>query len=136
MQRFLEFMQNHPFLFGILAALIVAYFMVESRRSGRRIAPQALGQFVSQRQPVIIDLRDSKDFKEGHIAGSRNIPYAQLKSHLDELRGSERPVVLVCKMGQYAGAAGQMLENTETYRLEGGILSWQSSGLPLVKART
>lgn len=53
----------------------------------------------------MIDLRDSKDFREGHISGSRNIPYSQIASHADELKASDRPLVFICNLGQVAGSA-------------------------------
>ena len=135
MERFLEFMQHHPILFGILGVLAVAFFMLEGRRSGRKISPQALGGFVNREKAVIIDLRDAKDFREGHISGSRNIPLSSLKKHIDELREIKQPIVMVCKMGQTAGSAVQQVGGENLYRLEGGILGWQGQNLPLVKAK-
>lgn len=79
MERWLEFMQNHPFLFGILGVLIVLFFILENRRSGHKISPQSLGVLIQRENALLIDLRDAKDFKAGHISGSRNIPFSQLK---------------------------------------------------------
>ncbi|AXI01853.1 rhodanese-like domain-containing protein [Aquirhabdus parva] len=133
MERFIEFMQHHPILFGILGVLAVAFFILESKRSGRKISPQALGGFVNREKAVIVDLRDAKEFREGHISGSRNIPLSSLKNHLDELREISQPIVMVCKMGQTSGSAVQQVGGENLYRLEGGILGWQGQGLPLVK---
>lgn len=133
LERFLEFMQHHPILFGILAVLAVALFMLENLRSGRKISPQTLGSFVNREKAVIVDLRDAKEFREGHISGSRNIPLSSLKNHLDELREIPHPIVMVCKMGQTAGSAVQQVGSPNLYRLEGGIVAWQGQGLPLVK---
>lgn len=135
MERFLEFMQHHPILFGILGVLAVAFFLLEGKRSGQKISPQALGGFVNREKAVIIDLRDAKDFREGHISGSRNIPLSSLGKHLEELREIKQPIVVVCKMGQSAGGAVQQIGGDNLYRLEGGILGWQGQNLPLVKAK-
>lgn len=134
MERWLEFMQNHPFLFGTLGVLLVVFFALENRRSGRKISPQSLGTLVNAHQAVVIDLRDSKDFRAGHISGSRNVPYSQLDRHLEELRALTTPVVLVCNLGQVAGAAAQKIGTAQVCRLDGGITNWRASGLPLVKA--
>ncbi len=134
MDRWLEFIQNHPFLFGTLAVLVVLFFALENRRSGRKISPQALGMLINAQNAVVVDLRDGRDFKAGHITGSRNIPYSQLDRHVDELRALTVPVVLVCNMGQVAGAAAQKLGGDHLYRLDGGIANWRASGLPLVNA--
>ncbi len=135
MERFLEFMQHHPILFGILGVLVILFFLLENQRSGRKISPQALGGFVNREKAVIIDLRDAKEFREGHISGSRNIPLSSLKNHLEELREIQQPIVMVCKMGQTAGGAIQQVGGQNLYRLEGGILGWQGQNLPLVKPK-
>jgi len=135
LERFLEFMQHHPILFGILGLLVVVFFLLENQRSGRKISPQALGGFVNREKAVIIDLRDAKEFREGHISGSRNIPLSSLGKHLEELREMKQPIVMVCKMGQTAGTAVQQVGGENLYRLDGGILGWQGQNLPLVKAK-
>jgi len=45
-ERWFEFMGNHPFLFGALAALVVLFFIIEGQRNGRKISPQSLGILV------------------------------------------------------------------------------------------
>ena len=95
MERWFEFMGNHPFLFGILAVLIVLFFVFEGQRNGRKISAQSLGILVKAKNAMLIDLRDAKDFREGHISGSRNIPYSQIASHIEELKSAERPLVFI-----------------------------------------
>lgn len=135
MERWFEFMGNHPFLFGLLAVLIVMFFIFEGKRNGRKISPQSLGVLVKIKNAMLIDLRDAKDFREGHISGSRNIPYSQIANHLDELKTSERPIVFICNLGQVAGTALAQVAHTDSYRLDGGIANWKAQGLPLVKAK-
>jgi rhodanese-related sulfurtransferase len=66
-----------------------------------------------------------------------NIPNANLDSRLDELKKyRERPVVVACKMGQNAGAAGTLLRKqgfTNVSRLSGGMAEWRNQNLPVVK---
>ncbi|NHB58781.1 rhodanese-like domain-containing protein [Acinetobacter shaoyimingii] len=133
MERWLEFMGNHPFLFAILGALLVLFFIFEGHRNGRKISPQSLGILVKAKNAMLIDLRDGKDFREGHISGSRNIPYSQISSHIEELKASDRPLVFICNLGQVAGTALQQVGHADSYRLDGGISNWKAQGLPLVK---
>ena len=135
MERWLEFMGNHPFLFGTLGVLIVLFFVLEGQRNGRKISPQSLGILVKAKNALLIDLRDAKDFREGHISGSRNIPYSQITSHLEELKSSERPLVFICNLGQIAGTALQQVGHADSYRLDGGINNWKVQGLPLIKSK-
>lgn len=135
MERWFEFMQNHPILFGTMGVLVVLFFALENRRSGRKISPQSLGTILNRENAVLIDLRDPKDFREGHISGSRNIPFSRLKDHIAELQELDRPVIMVCQMGQVAGTAVQQLGKANAYRLDGGIINWKSQGLPLIKSK-
>lgn len=135
MERWFEFMGNHPFLFGALAVLLVLFFVIEGKRGGRKISPQSLGILVKAQNAMLIDLRDAKDFREGHISGSRNIPYSKITSHIEELKAAERPLVFICNLGQVAGTALQQVGHNDAYRLDGGINNWKAQGLPLVKAK-
>lgn len=135
MERWLEFMGNHPFLFGTLGVLIVLFFVLEGQRNGRKISAQSLGILVKAKNAMLIDLRDAKDFREGHISGSRNIPYSQLTSHIEELKTAERPLVFICNLGQIAGTALQQVGHSDSYRLDGGVNNWKAQGLPLIKSK-
>lgn len=135
MERWLAFMGNHPFLFGALGVLIVLFFILEGQRNGRKISPQSLGILVKAKNAMLIDLRDAKDFREGHISGSRNIPYSQIASHIEELKSTERPLVFICNLGQIAGTALQQIGHADSYRLDGGINNWKAQGLPLIKSK-
>lgn len=130
--RWFEFMGHHPFLFGTLATLIVLFFAIENKRSGKKISPNTLGMMVNSQNAQLIDIRAKNKFETGYIQGSRNIPFTQLKDRLDEVRAIEQPIIVICDMGVQAGAAVQLIGKPNVYRLEGGIGGWQSAGMPLV----
>lgn len=135
MERWLTFIGNHPVLFGILAVLIVAFFMVEGKRNGKKVAPNELGLLVNNQQARIIDIRPANKFALSHISGSRNIPFIELKNHLDELRAIDTPVVFVCDVGLQSGAAVSLVGKSNFMRLSGGIQGYQAVGLPLTVAK-
>ncbi|MDO4222699.1 MAG: rhodanese-like domain-containing protein [Acinetobacter sp.] len=135
MERWFEFMGNHPILFGVLAVLILLFLFIETQRGGRKVSSQSLGILVRGKNAQLIDLRDAKDFRDGHISGSRNIPYSQLARHVDELKSLDRPLVFICNLGQVAGSALQQVGHADSYRLDGGISQWKADGLPLVKSK-
>jgi len=132
LDRALEFVGNHPFLFGILAVLAVLFFAIENKRSGRKISPNTLGMMVNSQNAQLIDIRAKKKFETGYIQGSRNIPFTELKDRIEEVRAIEQPVIIICDMGVQAGAAVQMIGKDNVYRLDGGIGGWQAAGMPLV----
>lgn len=134
---FLEFLILEWPLVAGLAACVLLLVIQESRRGGSNVSPQELVNLVNREQGAVIDLREPAEFRKGHIVDAINIPYAKLDerwNELEELR--ERPLILVCKMGQFSSATGSRLLSkgfTRVYRLQGGIGEWQTSQLPLVK---
>jgi len=66
-----------------------------------------------------------------------NVPHTSLESRLAELeKYKEKPVTIVCKMGQHAGTAGAMLRKAgfaSVSRLSGGMTEWRNQNLPVVK---
>ncbi len=132
-----EFAGNHLILVSLFLVLLVAFFINEGKQGGAAISPTNLVTLVNREGAVIVDIRDNKEFTNGHIAGAVNMPLSSIESRMAELDPfKEKPVVLVCKMGQHAGSAGRKLkakgfENVR--RLSGGMAEWTGSSLPVVK---
>jgi len=83
----------------------------------------------------VLDIREKKEFKAGHIVDALNIPFTSLATRKDELKDKARPVIVVCKSGQTASAASKMLKDAgfaEVYRLSGGMMDWTGNNLPVV----
>jgi rhodanese-related sulfurtransferase len=138
MDQVFEFVVNHPFLFGAFAVLLVIFIRNETQRGGRSVSAQELVNLVNRQDAVVVDVRDKKEFEQGHIPHAVNIPYASLDSRISELSDyKEKPIVLACKMGQHAGPAGTALRKqgfVNVSRLSGGIAEWRNQNLPVVKA--
>ena len=133
---FLEFIAEQWLLVAALTVCIGLLVRHESAKGGPSLSTQQLVSLVNREQALVVDLRDSKEFDSGHIVDAVNIPFAKLSHRMAELDShKQKPVVLVCKMGQHAGSAGKQLvqagfENVS--RLSGGMMEWQNSQLPLV----
>jgi rhodanese-related sulfurtransferase len=124
----------------LAGALLVAVCMLwyhESRKSGQSLTPQQAINLVNAEDGVFVDLRDGAEFGKGHIASAVNIPATKMDSRIAELdKYREKPVVLVCKMGQHSGAIGKKLGEqgfARVYRMSGGMMEWGAQQLPLVK---
>lgn len=124
-------------LVGALAVAIGMLWRHESRKSGASLSPQQAINLVNAEDGIFLDLRDSAEYGRGHIANAVNIPAAKLDGRMAELeRYRDKPVVLVCKMGQHSGAAGKKLGEQgfgQVYRMAGGMMEWGQQQLPLVK---
>ncbi|MDE0693208.1 MAG: rhodanese-like domain-containing protein [Gammaproteobacteria bacterium] len=137
MERLLEFIMNHPFLVSAFLIVLGLFVRNEVSRGGRGVTAQELVNLVNRDGALVVDVRDQKEFSEGHIVDAVNIPHAALPARLSEIeRHKAKPVVVTCKMGQHAGAAGTVLRKAgfeNVSRLKGGIMEWRNQNLPVVK---
>jgi rhodanese-related sulfurtransferase len=137
MALFLEFLAQQWILAAALLAVVVMLVLHETRKSGPSLSPQQAINLVNSEQGVFLDLRDSADYKQGHIVDAVNIPSTRLAERAAELeKYRDKPIILVCKMGQQAGAAGKQLKAQgfeKVYKMTGGMMEWGNLQLPLVK---
>ncbi|WP_116367950.1 rhodanese-like domain-containing protein [Parahaliea mediterranea] len=137
MALFLEFLAQQWILVAALLAAVGMLIFHESRKAGPSLSPQQAINLVNQEGGVFVDLRDGADYKQGHITGALHIPSAKLddrKGELEKYRAA--PIVLVCKMGQQAGAAGKKLKASgfdKVYKMTGGMMEWGNLQLPTTK---
>ncbi|MEH6580521.1 MAG: rhodanese-like domain-containing protein [Halioglobus sp.] len=137
MALILEFLAQQWMVVAALVAVIAMLVFHESRKSGPSLSPQQAINLVNAENGVFLDLRDAGDYKQGHIVEALNIPAARVESRIGELeKHKSSPIVLVCKMGQQAGAAGKQLRASgfeQVYKMSGGMLEWSNLQLPTVK---
>jgi len=120
---------------SLLMLFVFSYILLERSRSGLGIGYNQLTAMVNKASGVVVDVRSHKEFEEGHIADSLNIPHDKLANRIAELekyRGV--PIIIVDKIGQHSGGAGKALtkEGFKVFRLSGGISEWTANKLPLV----
>ena len=136
MALFLEFLSQQWILAAALLAVVVMLFLHEMRKSGPSLSPQQAINMVNAEEGVFLDLRDAADYKQGHIVDALHIPSAKLAERMPELeKYKSKPIVLVCKMGQQAGAAGKQLKANDfekVYKMTGGMMEWGNLQLPKV----
>jgi rhodanese-related sulfurtransferase len=136
-EQIFEFIGNHYILVSVFVILLIAFIINEGKQGGAAISPSNLVTLVNKEGAVILDIRDGKEYGAGHIAGAINIPLSSFESRVGELEEyKEKPIVLVCKMGQHAGTIGRKLKAQgfeQVRRLSGGMAEWTGSNLPVVK---
>jgi rhodanese-related sulfurtransferase len=136
MALFLEFLAQQWLLVAALLVTIVMLVRHEARKSGPSLTPQEAINLVNGENGLFVDLRDAGDYKQGHIVGSVNIPAVKLPERMAELdKYRDKPVVLVCKMGQQSGLAGKQLRGAgyqRVYKMSGGMMEWGNLQLPTV----
>jgi len=79
---------------------------------------------------LVIDVRDTGEYKSGHVPGAINIPQKKLERQLDKLSDANG-VVLYCINGSRTRLAEQtLIENDvdNVFHLEGGLFGWRKGG--------
>jgi len=137
MVRFFEFLINHWILSGLWAALFAALMFYINSKTGSSVSPQQATMLVNREDGVILDIRDRKEFEQGHIVDAINMPLAKVSERIVELeKKKEHPVVVVCQMGHQSGEVVRQLEErgfTKVSKMSGGMSEWRAQSLPVVR---
>lgn len=96
------------------------------------IGPQQIWQQLrGSTPPCIIDVREPREFQQGHIPVAQLIPLPALLA-ADPALPRDRTLVLVCRGGRRSARAAHALRN-QGYQnvvvLRGGMLAWGAAGL-------
>jgi len=99
------------------------------------VGPQEAVMLLNRDEAVVVDIREKKEFSEGHIKGAIHIPMAKLKESDNQLRKhSDKLILMVDKAGQHSGMAVKELpkdHNLNVARLSGGMMEWRNANLPV-----
>ncbi len=96
------------------------------------VEPRALWRALHEpAPPVVIDVREPREYRQGHVPGSRLIPLPALLADPGQAP-RDRPVVLVCRGGRRSARAAAALRaagHSNVASLRGGMLAWESAVL-------
>ncbi len=137
MAQFVEFIGNHLVLSSMWVVTLGAIIFYHQKTGSTSVRPQEAVMMINRKDAVVVDVREKKEFAEGHIVDSLNIPLAKLKQRLKELKKhKDKPIIVVCKLGQHSGEAAKQLMEAgyeEVFKLSGGITEWRAQSMPLVQ---
>lgn len=113
----MDFLSN---LFGSPLPVLNAQELNEKLKNGKR--------------PLVIDVRQPEEYREGHITGAKLIPLGELGQRMKELH-KDKEIVCVCASGSRSNSATKMLIGAgyNAIDMKGGMVTWQRGGLPVKK---
>lgn len=92
----------------------------------------------SPRPPLLIDVRDAKEFAAGHPAGALHISRGTLEGKIEEaVPDASTPIVLSCAGGNRSAFAAESLQRmgyVNVASLIGGYRAWTQAGLPVARS--
>jgi sulfate permease, SulP family len=82
--------------------------------------------------PLVVDVREPREYAQGHIPQARLVPLATLLSELPSDLPRSRSLVLVCRSGRRSTRAAAILRAhgfDDIAVLRGGMLAWEAANL-------
>ena len=120
-----------------LLIVVVSYLVSGCGYDGPRISIHDLRDRLddSAQKMTVIDVRDSKLYRKGHIPGAENIPFKYVRNEVETIKEMKGDVAIICKCGRQALATVKQLqgEGIKAIFVEGGYEEWKKSGFPLKK---
>lgn len=99
----------------------------------KEISVKQLAELLDKGEALVVDVRESNEFADGHVPGAVNMPLSTFQpSRLPPAGG--KTIVLMCLAGRRSGMAldkcSVAQEAVDTH-LAGGFGAWASAGLPV-----
>lgn len=111
----------------------------------RRQVPEASPDDVKQRiagngnGPVLLDVREKDEFRQGYIPGAISIPRGFLEMRIEEtVPDKDTPIIAYCAGGVRSLLAGRILNElgySNVTSMRGGFGAWKNQGLPIQEDR-
>ena len=124
--------QNLPKRFDLIATPLPAAPALADYPS---IAPRQLWQSLRtsppEQRPIVLDVREPREFRRSHIAEAQSVPLSILLIH-GLAQAEDRPVVLVCQSGRRSRRAAAVLHDLgygDVRLVKGGMQAWEAAGL-------
>src|SRR5580658_4321684 len=100
----------------------------------RVTAPMVAAELASADPPLLLDIRNPREWAIRHIAGSVNIPLNHLQERIAEIP-RDRGIAVHCAGGYRSSIAASILHQygiTHLIEMAGGLAAWEAAKLPVV----
>jgi rhodanese-related sulfurtransferase len=136
-----EFAVNHVLLvsaFVVILAMLVGTELRQRFGKVRDIAPGEATRLINHENAVLVDMRNDKDYRDGHIVNAVQVPADKNEAAGKLEKYRDRPLIVCCRSGNQSLRLCTELSKkgfASVYNLKGGLHAWQQAGLPLSKGR-
>jgi len=120
-------------LVALVSGALLAWPWVRNRAGGAALSTLDATRLINGRHAQIVDVRVPDEFARGSLPNAKNIPTAQVKTRVGELK-KDRPVLVISDRGNGAGPAAAALRAEgfgDVFILAGGLAAWRDAGLPI-----
>src|SRR5437899_4529260 len=111
----------------------------EARAAIKQVGAEEARDLMQKSGAVIVDVRESDEWRQGHIPQAVGIPRGFLELRIEEkVPDHKAPVILQCASGTRSLLAARALRELgyeNVYNLTGGFNAWKDRGLPFTSER-
>lgn len=140
MEKLPEFIANHWVLtlaFIFVLSMLLGDGFIRRLRGYKSVEPLEATSMINHDNAIVLDVREDKEFREGHIINALHVPLKSLQPRINELeKHKDKPILVYCRSGNRSGTACASLRKqgfANVYNVNGGIMAWQNASLPLTR---
>ena len=139
MDRIPEFVGNHTLqvvaFIAVLGMLIYTEW-TRARTGNTALSPFAATRLLNDGDALVVDVRDEREYKAGHVLNAKNVPVGSMDQRLHELQKyKSRDVLVYCDNGMRTARAVSRLKKEgfdKVHTIAGGLAAWEKASLPTV----
>ena len=141
MEQYVEFATNHLVLVSawVIVASALLWNLIANPGGKFNIDPVEATAKINHDDAVVVDVRSMKEFQDGHIINSMNIPLNGFGNNIKQLeKHKSKPIIAVCRSGSRSQSACSSLRKAgfeNVFNLRGGIMAWESASLPVKRRK-
>ena len=142
MQEFIDFLLRHWMLSAAAVVLIIMLIgneMTRGMQKFRDLSPAEFARAMGQETALLIDVRETDEYRGEHIKGARHLALGTLTGKLGELeKHKDKPVIVTDGTGMQATDSATALLKAgfeKVFVLKEGIAGWSGENLPLVRGK-
>lgn len=98
--------------------------------------PTELKDMLDRNEIILLDVREGREWEEGHVEGAENIYVGHVKEKADRLPRN-KPIATTCEWGGRGGLAASILKKIgfeEVYNVLGGMKAWRELKYPSIQS--
>jgi rhodanese-related sulfurtransferase len=97
-----------------------------------RTLSEKLAEGRIEEQVTLLDVREAREYRTGHVPGARNLPLSVLPARLPELP-KDRPILVICQAGGRSAQATALMRAVgfDATSVAGGTGEWIAAGRPV-----
>src|SRR5262245_32940283 len=125
---------------GCRMARTYQQLMTEARQQVTEVsADERKTRLADGKMPVLLDVREREEFRQGYIPDAVSIPRGFLEIRVEEtVPDKKNPVITYCASGTRSLLAGRILKELgydDVVSMRGGYNAWKNQGLPIAMDR-